>query len=229
VEQQADVFAKRSQLEEFFSRLEENPNIPQELIGMVKLQLQSLMPMELPDIPPDEELQRQELEGLADEFCGAHFEPDNKGGYKLRNFRQIVLNATEIRKGKDNVFEVATPNGDYEFSGATSVAFERFLYFTGLMTLEQNKVPCPECGHLLPQDCPECGGLGWVLKSAPEKPPIEEFKPGKFAIPASPYRRLAINEAGQCEHILGVRGRCILNRGHEGDHQELRNHFEEQA
>jgi hypothetical protein len=246
VERQADVFVKRSQLEEFFSRFENNPNIPQELIGMMKMQMDAMMPPDIPDIPADEELQRVQLEGFAEEFAGAHFEMDGKGGYTLRNFRAILFSATEVKMSK-GIFEISTPEGDYEFAGETAIAFERFLYFTGLMTLENNKAKCPECGHKKPQDCPECGGLGWVLKTAPETYPagalprpereqavfeIPSPSPGpqfEIPVPRLAEPRLAKNEADQCTQVLGVHGRCILNRGHQGDHQELRNQFEDQV
>lgn len=180
LDQQADIFAKRSQMEEMFSRFESNPNIPAELMAVLKMQIEALMPHELPDIPPDEELIRNELEGLADSYSGAHFEETPKG-YILRNFGQILMNASHIEKRTTDLgpgwgstaveFSVITPSIDYDFSGPTAVAFERYLYFSGLMTLETNKMPCPQCGEKEPQDCPECGGLGWILKPALEKTP----------------------------------------------------------
>jgi hypothetical protein len=62
-------------------------------------------------------------------------------------------------------FLIETPEADYDLLDDTAVAFLRFLHYIGLMTLEANKMPCPACGHKDPQDCAECGGLGWILRS----------------------------------------------------------------
>jgi hypothetical protein len=168
MEQQADVFAKRSMMEETIAKFENTPNLPPEIAQVIKMQMEAMMPQSLPDIPPDETLLRNDLESLADQFVGVFFEKNPDGTWKLWNFDMLIASAIHIYANpihKDLSFTIDTPDGQqYDLVGPTAIAFLRFLHYMGLMMLEANKIPCPVCGHKAPQDCLECGGLGWVLK-----------------------------------------------------------------
>jgi hypothetical protein len=166
LEQQADMFAKRGQIEDTFAKLEAS-QMPSEVIQILRMQLEAMMPHLPPEIPPDEELRAQEMESLAEQFIGGYFERKPDGGWKLWNFVALVAGATMIEQrssGQTLAFEIQAPGVDFELTGDTAVAFLRFMHYSGLMLLESNKIPCPQCGDKEPQDCPECCGLGWVLK-----------------------------------------------------------------
>lgn len=161
--QQADAFAKRGQIEETISRFEQS-GMPVEIKQLLRMQLEALSPREVPDLPSDAELQANELDALAEQFTGTYFEKKAEG-WKIWNFQALVSVATMIESKPVHLFEIETPGAVYELAGETAVAFQRYLHYIGLMLLESNKLPCPVCSSGPPQDCIECGGLGWILKT----------------------------------------------------------------
>ena len=147
---------------------------------MIAVQLSQFMP-KVPDLPSDEELAQNELEMRAEQFSGSFIQTLPNGVTQLLDFSTILQPACQIdivpphlESVDPNVHDIAREvplsvlvanpmGGRTTLYGAAAEAFIRYLHYVGVFQLEAAKMKCPQCSE--PCDCPECGGLGWVLRS----------------------------------------------------------------
>lgn len=168
---------KRQEIENALERAEEK-GFPQEIVDLLRLQMGDLMAPELPDIPPDKDLEQQELEQLSEQFIGSYLEKLPNGGWKAWDFRTLLMSASSAeyipgfesmssgtKKHNPAAVYVSLPSGDeITMENDVAIAFVRYLHYLGLFRVEKAKRPCPNCGAKEPQDCETCGGIGWVLE-----------------------------------------------------------------